>query len=419
MRTDFGIVVIGGGLVGACTAALAAAEPAFANLPVALIEANPLRAPPPPDVVDLRVSALSVASARILDSFGAWSALDARYKGPYCDMVVWDAAGKPYGTASIHFSASGSSEPNLGHIVENKRLLWCIYGTRAFRDGVSLLEGELASLDLDEERAELTLTDGRKYTAQLVVGSDGAQSLSRKLAGIEVSCQDYDQAAFVTHVKTALPHRQTAWQRFLPDGPIAFLPLADGRSSIVWTTKPEHAQALVRDSAARVEAELEAAIDGVLGKVTLDADRVSIPLRMIHARRYCTERFVLVGDAAHTVHPLAGQGVNLGFLDSAALIEVLAEELTAGGTVETFCERRVLRRYERWRKSENTLALAFIDGLNRLFGSGSGVAASARRWGLGVVDQATPLKRFLMGRAMGTTGELPRLALAHPGSRQR
>jgi 2-octaprenylphenol hydroxylase len=412
MRTDFGIVVIGGGLVGACTAALAAANPAFANLRVALIEAQPPSMPPPEQGIDLRVSAISRASQRILESVGAWSAIAPVHRSPYGDMVVWDAAGKPRGTASIQFSASTSSEPNLGHILENRRVLWALYAARAFRERVTLLQGQLTSLDLDPNRVELTLGDGRRYTTQLAVGSDGSDSVSRRLAGIDTSRRDYAQAAFVTHVRTELPHRQTAWQRFLPDGPIAFLPLADGRSSIVWTTQPAHAEALVNGSATQVEAEIETAVDGVLGKVTLDADRAAFPLRLMHARSYCTERFVLVGDAAHTVHPLAGQGVNLGLLDSAALIEVLSDALAAGATNETFCEWRVLRQYERWRKSETALALGFIDGLNRLFATGQGVSASARRFGLGLVDRTAPLKRFLMSRAMGTGGELPKLARA-------
>ena len=413
MRTDFGIVVIGGGIVGACTAALAAASSAFSNMRIALVEAQPPTMAPPEQGVDLRVSAFSRASERILESFGAWSSIAPAHKSPYSDMVVWDAAGKARGAASIQFSASSSSEPNLGHILENRRVLWSIYSARPFRERVTLLQGQLTALDLDADRVELTLADGRRYTTQLAVGSDGSDSVSRRLAGIDTSGRDYDQAAFVTHVKTELAHRQTAWQRFLPDGPIAFLPLADGRSSIVWSTNPAHAQALVGGSTEQVEAELRAAIDGVLGAVRLDADRAAFPLRMMHARTYCTERFALVGDAAHTVHPLAGQGVNLGLLDSAALIEVLGDALADGATPETFCEWRVLRRYERWRKSENALALGFIDGLNQLFASGQGITASARRWGLGLVDRTAPLKRFLMTRAMGTGGELPRLARAH------
>jgi 2-octaprenylphenol hydroxylase len=214
----------------------------------------------------------------------------------------------------------------------------------------------------------------------------------------------------VTHVRTEHPHARTAWQRFLADGPIAFLPLADGRSSIVWTTRPAHAEHLATCPPEEAAREIEQALDGVLGKVEIAAARVHFPLRLTHARQYCKDRFALVGDAAHSIHPLAGQGVNLGFLDCAALVQVLAQELEEGGNVETLAELRVLRRYERWRKSENLIALGLVDGLNRLFSTSDSTLGWLRRTGLGVVDRSALAKRFFMGRAMGTAGELPTIA---------
>ena len=180
-------------------------------------------------------------------------------------------------------------------------------------------------------------------------------------------------------MRTERPHEHTAWQRFLPAGPLAFLPLADGRSSIVWTTKPAHAAQLVACPPEEAAGEIAAAIDQVLGSVDVAGPRGAFPLRLTYARSYCRERFVLVGDAAHAVHPLAGQGVNLGFLDCAALIEVLAEEVAAAGRSDAVSESRALRRYERWRKSENTIALGLIDGLNRLFSTSNDALARARR----------------------------------------
>lgn len=404
-------------MVGACTAALAAANPALADLRIAVLEAQPPSTPPPLDgEVDLRVSAVSRASERILATLGAWSLIPAQHRSSYDDMVVWDAASKPYGVGSIHFAASASGEPNLGHIIENRRLQWAIYDSSAFRNRVTMLRAELAGLELGSEQAVLSLLDGRRISAVLVVGSDGAGSLSRKLAGIGTAGWDYDQRAFVTHVRTEHAHRRTAWQRFLPSGPIAFLPLADGRSSIVWTTRPDHAQQLVEAAPEQAAREIELAIDGALGRVELAGPRGQFPLRLTHARQYCKERFALVGDAAHAVHPLAGQGVNLGLLDGAALIETLADELTAGGRPDSIAELRVLRRYERWRKSENVLALGLIDGLNRLFSTSSELLGRARRAGLAAVDRSPLAKRFLMGRAMGTQGEIPRIAArpTHP-----
>jgi 2-octaprenylphenol hydroxylase len=410
----FHLLVIGGGMVGACVAALAAVNRQFDELRIAVLEPQPPTLPPPDagDDIDLRVSAISRASERILAEIGAWPLLPGQHLSSYDDMIVWDAAGKPRGAGSIHFSASESGEPNLGYIIENRRVLWSIYDCAAFRSRVTLLRGELAGLEFEADHAAAILADGRRIEAALVIGSDGSGSLSRRLAGIETAGWDYEQRAFVTHVRTEHPHARTAWQRFLPAGPIAFLPLADGRSSIVWTTTPEHAERLIAEAPEQVGKELSAALDGALGAVELAGPRGQFPLRLAHAKNYCRERFVLVGDAAHAIHPLAGQGVNLGFLDGAALIEVLADELQRGVKPLALGERRILRRYERWRKSENLLALGLVDGLNKLFGSRAGLLSWARRTGLSAVDSSMLAKRFLMGRAMGIRGSAPAVVRA-------
>jgi 2-octaprenylphenol hydroxylase len=415
MKNGFHILVIGGGMVGACVAALAATNRHFADLRIAVLEANPPTLPPPDavDDIDLRVSAISRASERILSEIGAWQLIPCQHVCAYDDMSVWDAGGKPRGPGSIHFSAGESGEPNLGYIVENRRVLWSIYDCAAFRNRVTLLRGELSGLEFEDDRATAILSDGRRIDAALIVGSDGSGSLSRKLAGIETRGWEYDQRAFVTHVRTEHPHARTAWQRFLPEGPIAFLPLADGRSSIVWTTTPEHAERLVSEAPEQVAKELTLALDGTLGRVELAGPRGQFPLRLTHAKDYCRERFVLVGDAAHAIHPLAGQGVNLGFLDSAALVEVLAEELDGGLPPASVGERRVLRRYERWRKSENAVALGLVDGLNKLFGSRADTLGWARRTGLSILDGHVLAKRFLMGRALGIRGAAPALVRSH------
>jgi 2-octaprenylphenol hydroxylase len=408
-KPTFHLLVIGGGLVGACVAALAAANRHCADLRIAVLESNPPLMPPPDsgEEVDLRVSAISRASERILTEIGAWPLIPAQHRSAYEEMVVWDAEGKPRGAGSIHFAASESGEPNLGYIIENRRLLWAIYDCPLFRQRVTLLRGALEGLEFESDHATAILSDGRRIEASLIVGSDGSTSLSRKLAGIETAGWDYGQRAFVTHVRTEHPHQRTAWQRFLSAGPIAFLPLADGRSSIVWTTTPEHAERLVAEPPEHVAKEIEAAIDSALGRIELAGPRGQFPLRLTHARSYCRERFVLVGDAAHAIHPLAGQGVNLGFLDGAALVETLAAELASGTRPHDVAELRVLRRYERWRKSENVVALGLVDGLNRLFGSRDSLLSWARRRGLSAVDRSMLAKRFLMSRAMGTGGESP------------
>lgn len=408
-RTDFDVIVVGGGMVGACFAALIANDRELASLRIALVDANPPERPPPDNDVDVRVSAISRASQRILSAIGAWGSIAATHRSPYSDMVVWDAAGKPFGAGSIHFAANETSEPELGHIVENRRIQWAIYGAAAVRDRVTVLRSSLVALELHDDIAAATLSDGRRVTAALIVGADGASSASRQLAGIEVRGWDYEQRAFVTNVRTEEPHRATAWQRFQAKGPIAFLPLADGRSSIVWTTTPEHAQRLVEGSVEEVGIEVTNAVDEALGKVTIEGPRASFPLSLSHARQYCRPRFVLIGDAAHAVHPLAGQGVNLGFMDCAALAETLGEEFAKSGSMESLAELRVLRRYERWRKSENLLALGLIDGLNRLFSNSSDTLSWVRRTGLSIVNDFRFAKRELIGRAMGLSGEVPKL----------
>jgi 2-octaprenylphenol hydroxylase len=406
VKPDFDIVVVGGGMVGACVAALLAEQREVADLRIAVLEAKPPTLPPSSSDIDLRVSAVSPASQHILEAAHAWSKIAAAALSPYTEMTVWDATARPRGSGSIHFSASATGEPYLGYIVENKRIQWALYESPAFRR-VTLLRAELTQLEFEDERVLISLSDGRQIGAALVVGADGADSISRRLAGIETSGWNYEQRAFVTHVATEMPHARTAWQRFLPPGPIAFLPLHDGRSSIVWTTSPEHAQHLLECSPDELGRELTSALDGTLGDVTASAARAQFPLRLVHARNYCRERFVLVGDAAHAVHPLAGQGVNLGLLDAAALVELITAARRSG---TDWTERSLLRRYERWRKSENAVALALVDGLNRLFSNSSAPLTWARRVGLSFVDRSDFAKRFLIGRAMGLAGDTPAVA---------
>ncbi len=407
---DFDILIVGGGMVGAGVAALIGVEPALASARVALLEERPPEFPPADDDIDVRVSALSRASERILDAVGAWPLIEAKHRSAYTNMRVWDAQSSPWGGAALHFDASSTSEPNLGHIVENRRVQWALLDCPAFRRQTTVLRTQLSALEFAPDRVTAVLNDGRRLSAQVVIGADGAQSASRQFAGLDVTGWSYDQHAFVTHVRTALPHQRTAWQRFLNTGPIAFLPLADGRSSIVWSTKPEQAAHLLACMPEEAAREIEIASANALGAIEVAGPRAAFPLKLAHARQYCRERFVLVGDAAHAVHPLAGQGVNLGFMDCAALVQVMGEAVTQAGRLDAIADRRVLRRYERWRKSENLLAMGLIDGLNRLFGTSSEMLGWMRRTGLAAVDRSDIAKRLLIERAMGVRGEIPRIA---------
>jgi 2-octaprenylphenol hydroxylase len=409
MKNDFDILVIGGGMVGVCTAALMAADKTLGHLRIGLMDAQPPTTPPDDHDIELRVSALSRATERILNACGAWEKLPPSARSAYVDMLVWESAGQPHGPGSVHFTASATGEPNLGYIVENRRVQWALYEAAPLRQKVEVLRARLTQLELDPEAARVHLADGRRLTAGLLIGADGAESSSRKLAGITTGGWDYGQSAVVAHVRTERPHRSTAWQRFLSTGPVAFLPLTDGRSSIVWSTTPEEASALVSAPAEEFSARLTAASDNALGAVELASARAQFPLKLSYANAYCATRFALVGDAAHTVHPLAGQGVNLGFLDAAALVQTLAEAVSREGSA-ALGDRQALRRYERWRKSEITVAMGMLDGLNRLFSNSSPLLGRWRRAGLSIVDRNAWAKRFFVEHALGLAGEVPRIA---------
>jgi 2-polyprenylphenol 6-hydroxylase len=407
MSIDFDILIVGGGMVGACAAALLAQEPALADARIALLEANVPTMPPSGDL-DLRVSAISRASERILTQSQAWAHIPAEHRSAYSTMCVWDKSGDSR-TNALHFSAAETGEPNLGYIIENRRIQWGLLAAESLRKRVTILHAQLAQMDFDPEHVRATLADGRKLKVRLVLGADGAGSPSRGMAGIETYGWQYEQSAVVTHVKTERPHERTAWQRFLSAGPVAFLPLADGRSSIVWTTTPAHAEELVAMTPVAFARALGEASAHVLGSIEASAPRVRFPLQLAHAKQYTRARFALIGDAAHAVHPLAGQGVNLGFMDCAALLETLVAARQEGASLDALSESRVLRRYERWRKSENLVALGLIDGINRLFSNDSRALGALRRAGFSVIERTSLAKRFLIQRALGLAGERPKM----------
>lgn len=402
MKRDFDVVVIGGAMAGAAAAALLAADPKTGSLRIALVEPRPATPPAAADPFDLRVSALSRASQRLLERTGAWPAVQARGAAAYERMVVWDQRSDPAGPAALHFDAAELGEPDLGHIVENRAVQAALLA-RAQQAGVVLLQTEFARLEAGDA-VTIALADGREYRAALAVGADGSDSAVRTQAGIAVRGRGYDQRAVVTHLRPAKPHAATAWQRFLDTGPLALLPLADGRVSLVWTTTPALAQELTGCTDEAFSARVTAASAGILGRLECTAPRASFPLRLLQANQYAAHRIALVGDAAHTVHPLAGQGINLAFLDVAALVDVAGDAVQAGDDPG---ERRALRRYERWRKAEALPAIALLDGIQKLFQGDGELQSRLRRSGLELVQAARPLKRIFMQRALGISGEVP------------
>lgn len=400
------VAIVGAGAVGACVAALLVAEPGVPPAAIALLEREAPDAWTENREPDLRVWALSRASERILASAGAWERIRAARASAYERMRVWPARERPRGPGGLSFDAAELGEPDLGHIVEQRLVQTALLEAFAARGG-RLHRGSLRDLRFERDAVWLETEEGA-IRARLVVGADGARSRVRELAGLEATIEEYGQAAIVANVRTEKPHERTAWQRFLEPGTLALLPLASGESSIVWSVPAATAARLLAASVADFEAELTAASDRVLGSIALASARLSFPLQRLSAGRYVLERCALIGDAAHVVHPLAGQGVNLGLLDAAALVEALSR---AHAEREDPGALRVLRGYERSRKGANELMAAAMSALNTFLAGGSNDPLSRlAQQGLGLVDRSGALKRFFMERALGLAGELPRAA---------
>jgi 2-polyprenylphenol 6-hydroxylase len=400
MNTNYDLLVVGGGMVGAAFALACSGK----GLRIGVVEARPPRRAWPAGEVDLRVSALSRASERMLARLGAWERIGDLGASAYRQMRVWDAIGG----GSIHFDSADLGEPDLGHIVENRVIQLALWERlESLPDLTLICPAAIAELERTADGPVLLLADGRRLGARLLVAADGRDSLIRELAGIPTQGWDYDQRAIVATVVTAQWHQETAWQRFLPTGPLAFLPLRDGRCSIVWSASGSRADALLALDDAAFGQALTDAVERRLGQVRVDGPRASVALRLQHAQRYVEPGLALIGDAAHAIHPLAGQGVNLGLLDAAELVAALELALARG---RDLASRWTLRRYERARRGDNLAMLAAMDGFKRLFGNDIAPVAALRSWGLDLTDRAVPLKRRFMDRALGLNPGLPPLA---------
>jgi len=400
LKHDYDVVIVGAGMVGAALACMLDGS----GLRVALIEARSLRTHWPEGSVDLRVSAITAASRHIFMALDAWERMRALGVSPFQEMQVWDAAGG----GAVHFEAADIGVPYLGYIIENRVVQTALLAGIAGSSSVTLIcPAAINGMQRDAQGVRLLLADGRSLSTALVVGADGGNSRIRQLAAISTQGWSYDQQAVVAAVNTRLKHAETAWQRFLPAGPLAFLPLRDGRSAIVWSVSPARAKELLAMEASAFCRTLGEAFDHRLGEVLETSPRAVFPLRLQHADRYISQRLALVGDAAHTIHPLAGQGVNLGLLDAAALAEVIQDALDRG---RDFATLPVLRRYERWRKGDNLLTMLAMDGFKRCFGAEFPPLRLLRNAGLRLVDAAPPVKHRLIRHAMGLKGDLPRMA---------
>ncbi len=408
---SFDIAVVGAGMVGAATAALLAR----CGFSVLLVEARSPQAFDPGLAVGLRVSAISPGSAAILEQAGAWAEIETSRSCAYRRMHIEDQAGEHQGedqgedarnTAGMDFEARAFGMERLGTIVENELVQSALWHAVEANPLVHILcPAALLEIEQDADSAVLVLVDGERFEVALVIGADGANSGVRNAAGIFQDTWEYNQKGLVCVVRKARHNPGVAWQRFLPGGPLAFLPLSDGSSSIVWTLPASEADRLASISRDAFQAELDAASHGWLGQVLDCGPRATFPLIMRLSERYVSGRVVLLGDAAHVVHPLAGQGVNLGLADAAALTEVLVESRRAGNAI---ADRGVLRKFERWRKSESELMAGGIHGLRALFLPPA--LAGLRGLGLNMVSRNWPLKEVLLRRAAGLGRNAPRIS---------
>ncbi|MEX0730516.1 MAG: UbiH/UbiF/VisC/COQ6 family ubiquinone biosynthesis hydroxylase [Aquisalimonadaceae bacterium] len=394
------VVINGGGVVGL---ALAAALDGH-GLKVAVVEA---REPPAwnPEQTDLRVSSITGASRRLLMRLGVWDTLEHSRVSPFDAIHAWDAGG-----GLVRFNAADIGEPWLGHIVENGLLQRTLYDhVRSRCRQVTLFcPGSIQAVDLTPaEFVRLRLDDGRRLRSRLLVGADGADSAIREQAGISVRRRAYGQQGVVAAVRMEQQHGGVARQRFLPGGPLALLPLDDGRCSIVWSVPDAEAESLLGLEDAAFREALGEASEHVLGPVLEVGARRAFALQSLHADRYIAGRVALVGDAAHVIHPLAGQGVNLGLLDAAALAEVLIGAAARGRDLGSL---PALRRYERWRRGDNLVMQQAMDGFNWLFSNSDPLRHTVRNIGFHLTDRLPSVKRRFMEYAVGVRGDLPGLA---------
>ena len=395
------VLIAGGGMVG-LTLALALAQ---GGVSVAVVD--PLARPAMLDeAFDGRVSALSYAVVRMFRALGVWQHLEPDAQ-PILDILVSDAAldatPSPF---SLHFDHREIGQP-MGAIAENRHIRRALFAALDAAESIRhIAPVSVVSVTSSSSAAKAELSNGQRWRAQLVVGADGRESPLREQMGIRIVEWSYPQTGIVATVQHKRPHNGTAYEHFLPSGPFAILPMTGNRSSLVWTEREERAPALLALSEKEFQAEVSRRFGNHLGPIEVVGARWSYPLRFHLARSFMAERFALAGDSAHGIHPIAGQGLNLGLKDIAALAECVLDSLRIGldaGNVEG------LRRYERWRRFDSFMLAAATDGLNRLFSNNIAPLRAVRDLGLGIVDAIGPLRRLFMRHAGGDVGTLPRL----------
>lgn len=396
-KTD--VIIVGGGMVGLSLAAGLIQH----QYRVTVIEASKIS----DDFsfpVQSRVSAISRASENWLKSLGAWQQIPEQRSSAYRQMKVWQQEPHEKDEYFLEFNATDLAQPDLGHIIENQVIVTALKKTLCKKNNEStqfkLLENTQAeSLLIDSDQVELILKDGCKIQGQLIVAADGARSWVRQQLNIPVSRNPYTQKAIVALIESEKNHQKTAWQKFLSSGPVAFLPMKQKNlHSIVWTVPDDLADTLINESEARFLEQLNNSINHKFGRLKLASERAAFPLVAAHARSYVRHRTVLVGDAAHSIHPLAGQGVNLGFADAEALAKLLSKAKTYQKDVGIHL---LLREYERKRRLDNHLTQGTMSVINKVFLNEHQSLVMARRYGMELVNKSTYIKKQLMHQALG------------------
>lgn len=398
----YDVVIVGAGLVGAALACALAREKGSAHLRIAVIEAGGEPATFCDGNFDPRVVALTPASQKLLHRIDCWEEIRSERVCPYREMKVWDGEG----TAEIHFNSADVRAAQLGHIVENSLAVRELRKQLRGHANIQLLQPAaivaVKKPDESQQLVRICLDDGSELETSLLIAADGGQSAVRELAGFETREWDYGQQAIVTTVRTEKVHEFTAWQRFMHTGPLAFLPLQNAGDthfcSIVWSADTELACHLMALSDTEFCAQLGRAFEYRLGIIGHCAERFCIPLRQRHARQYIQRGMVLLGDAAHTIHPLAGQGVNLGLLDVAALTDEIARALTRNIPLHDFS---ILRRYQRQRLAGNLVMMGAMEGFKQLFGNRSLASGLLRNTGMRGVNSLPALKNFIVKQITG------------------
>ena len=397
MNTTYDIIIVGGGMVGSTLACLLAkhyeTDARQSKKRIAIIEAFEPNAFDENSPYDLRVSAISRFSQQVLQQAGAWQSIESKRTSPYEAMHVWDSTGE----GEIHFSAAEIGADNLGHIIENPVIQISLAEQVKTHNNIDwLCPNKLKDVAFAEEHVQVTLDNDDTITASLIVGADGAHSQLRHLAGIEIDRQSYGQSGLVAVVKTEESHQATAWQRFMPSGPLAFLPLGDGSSSIVWTLPSDRCPAYLAMDDDKFKQVLADGLGYKLGAISSVSQRAAFPFYGMQAKNYVKPRLALVGDAAHTIHPLAGQGVNLGIKDAAELAKQL---INASNT--DLGSIKLLRKYERARRGDNVSTMRAMEGFRLLFGHSASPVVSLRNLGLSTLNKLPTIKNEIVRKAMG------------------